>query len=234
VRGPQAVKDDVTDRIRRASFPLEYHAQVIGDSSGDEATVGPVLGAGVAAAIGIFLLLQAAFGSWRLASLAFLTLPVALLGGEVAGLIDGTAFSLGAIGGLLAVFGIAVRNGIVLIVHLQRQEEREGAYPRPALVLRGACDRLAPILIAAAATAAAVLPFVFLGNRPGFEIVRPMAVVVLGGLVTTSLLSLFVLPALYLGFAPAARAGAAPEDELLYRWAGADAEPVREREEEKA
>jgi Cu/Ag efflux pump CusA len=100
--------------------------------------------------------------------------------------------------------------------------------------VHGAYDRLAPILIAAAATAAAVLPFVFLGNRPGFEIGRPMAVVMLGGLVTTSLLTLFVLPALYLRFAPGARPRAAPEDELLYRWAGAEAEPAREREEEKA
>ena len=100
-------------------------------------------------------------------------------------------------------------------------------------MVRAAYDRLGPILIAAAATAAAVLPFVFLGNRPGFEIVRPMAVVVVGGLVTTSLLTLFVLPALYLRLAPGARARAA-EDELLYRWAGAEAEPAREREEEKA
>jgi Cu/Ag efflux pump CusA len=233
-RSLQSVKDEVTGRIRGAAFPLEYHAQVIGDSSGDEATVGRVLGAGLAAAVGIFLLLQAAFGSWRLASLAFLTLPIALLGGEIAGLIDGTTFSLGAIAGLLTVSGIAARNGIVLIGHLQRQEGREGAYQRTALVLRGAYDRRAPILIAAAATAAALLPFVFLGNRPGFEIVRPMAVVVLGGLVTTSLLSLFVLPALYVRFAPGARARAAPDDELLYRWAGAEPEPAREREEEKA
>ena len=80
-----------------------------------------------------------------------------------------------------------------------------------------------------------MLPFVFLGNRPGFEIVRPMAVVVVGGLVTTSLLTLFVLPALYLRFAPPARAHRLrAEDELLYRWAGAEAEPAREREEEKA
>jgi Cu/Ag efflux pump CusA len=232
-RGLQAVKDEVTDRIRRASFPLEYHAQVIGDSSGHEATAARALGAGVAAAVGIFLLLQAAFGSWRLACLAFLTLPIALLGGEIAGLIDGTTFSLGAIAGLLTVFGIAVRNGVALIGQLQRQEEREGRYVRTALVVRAAYDRLGPVLIAAAATAAAVLPFVFLGNRPGFEIVRPMAVVVVGGLVTTSLLTLLVLPALYSRLAPGARARAA-EDELLYRWAGTEPEPAREREEEKA
>ena len=112
----------------------------------------------MAADVGGFLRLQAAFGSWRLAALASLTLPVALLGGEIAGLIEGTTFSLGTIPGLLTVFGIAVRNGIVLIGRLQRQEEREGAYVRTALVVRTASDRLGPILIAAAATAAAVLP----------------------------------------------------------------------------
>ena len=132
-RGLQAVKGEVTDRIRRASFPLEYHAQVIGDSRGDKATAARVLGASVAAAVGVFLLLQAAFGSWRLAALAFLTLPVALLGGEIAGLIDGTTFSLGAIAACSPCSGSRCATGIVLIGHLQRQEEREGAYVRTAL-----------------------------------------------------------------------------------------------------
>ena len=102
--------------------------------------------------------------------------------------------------------------------------------------MRGARERLTPIVAVAVATAAAMVPFVVLGNRPGYEIVRPMAVVVLGGLVTASLLSLFVLPALYLRFAPAARGAPAPEEDLLRRWAGAEPEPepVREREEEKA
>src|SRR6185503_18157648 len=95
------------------------HAQVIGDSTGDRATVMRVVGFGLAAAIGIFLLLQAAFRSWRLATLAFLTLPLALVGGELAAMVDGGKFSLGAMAGLLMVFGIAARNGIVMIRRYQ-------------------------------------------------------------------------------------------------------------------
>jgi CzcA family heavy metal efflux pump len=233
-RGLGSVQDEVRARIRAASFPLEYHAQVIGDAGGDEATATRLVGFGLAAAIGIFLLLQAAFNSWRLATLAFLTLPIALVGGEVAGLIDGTTFSMGAIAGLLTVFGIAARNGIVLIRRFQDLEERHGERLGPDLVLRGAHERLTPIVVVAVATAAAMVPFVLLGNRPGYEVVRPMAVVVLGGLVTASLLSLFVLPALYLRFAPAARGAPTPEEDLLQRWAGPEPEPIREREEEKA
>jgi Cu/Ag efflux pump CusA len=234
-RGVDAVRDDVSDRIRRASFPLEYHAQVIADASGDSPRATQLIGFAIAAAVGIFLLLQAAFGSWRLAALAFLVLPVGLVGGELAGLIDGRTFSLGALAGLLAVFAIAARNGIVLIRHLQHLERHEGERRSEELVVRGTRERLAPIAITAAGTAAAVLPFVVLGERPGYEIVHPMAVVLLGGLVTTTLVSLFVLPALYLRFGGR---GLAPADELLLRWAEAEAEPERtpepEKEEEKA
>ena len=116
----------------------------------------------------------------------------------------------------------------------QDLEKQHGERLGPALVLRGAHERLTPIVVVAVATAAAMVPFVLLGNRPGYEVVRPMAVVVLGGLVTASLLSLFVLPALYLRFAPAARGAPTPEEDLLQRWAGPEPEPIREREEEKA
>jgi Cu/Ag efflux pump CusA len=232
-RSVNAVRDDVRDRLRQASFPLEYHAQVIADSTGQTTSVKRFVGFAIAAAIAIFLLLQAAFGSWRLASLAFLSLPIALVGGEVAGIIDGRTFSLGALAGLLAVFAIAARIVVVLIRHYQRMEQRNGADSRSDVVVRGARDRLTPIVITAAATAVAVLPFVVLGNRPGYEIVHPMAVVVLGGLVTTLLLSLFVVPALYLRFGPPVRR-LTPEDDLLYQWAGVEDEQAHEPEREKA
>jgi Cu/Ag efflux pump CusA len=228
------VRDEVRDRLRQASFPLEYHAQVIGDASGDKASATRLLGFGAAAAIGIFLVLQAAFGSWRLATLAFLTLPIALVGGEIAGAVDGRTFSLGAIAGLLAVFGIAARNGIVLIRHYQRLERDDGERFGPELVLRGARERLAPIAITAAGVAAAVLPFAVLGDRAGYEIVQPMAVVMLGGLITSTLLTLFVLPTLYLRFGGGPPRRATPEDDLLQQWAGAEPEPASEPEKEKA
>ena len=223
------VKDDVKERLAQTSFPLEYHAQVIGDATGPRATATRLVGFGIAAAIGIFLLLQAAFRSWRLAFVAFLALPVALVGGEIAELVDGGVFSLGALFGLVAVLGIAARNTVVLITHYHHLEQHEGEAFGPGLVLRGARDRLGPILIAALATAVALLPFVVLGDRAGYEIVHPMAVVILGGLVTSILLSLFLMPTLYSRFGAGTQASAAAEAELLQRWAGTEPEPVGER-----
>jgi Cu/Ag efflux pump CusA len=224
-RGVGAVQDDVRREIRKLSFPLEYHAQVIGNADGHQATAMRLIGFGIAAAIGIFLLLQAAFASWRLASLVLLTLPLALVGGELAGLIDGGTFSLGALAGLLTVFGVAARNCIGLIRHYQQLEQREGEAFGPGLFLRGARERFAPIVVSAAATGLALTPFVFLGTRPGFEIVHPMAVVVLGGLVTSTLLSLLFVPALYSRFASKAAPGLTDEDALLHRWASAESDP---------
>jgi Cu/Ag efflux pump CusA len=141
----------------------------------------------------------------------------------VAALIDGAELSLGSLIGFLALFGLATRTGVVLIRHLQDLGQ-EGESFGPELVERGARERLAPILTSAAATALVMLPFVIAGAMPGLEIVHPMAVVVLGGLVTATLLSLFVLPALYLRFGGRA-ATLSPEEELMQRWAGA--EPAR-------
>ena len=220
------VKQDVKARLTKTAFPLEYHAQVIGDATGRRATTTRLLGFGIAAAIGIFLLLQAAFRSWRLASVALMTLPVALVGGELAGLIGGGAFSLGSLIGLLVVLGIAARNCVVLFTHYQRLERGDGDVSGSALVIRGAGDRLTPILMTTLASAAAMLPFVVLGNRAGYEIVRPMAIVVLGGLVTCALLSLFLMPVLYARFGSGSIASAETEIDLLYRWAGVEPEPA--------
>jgi Cu/Ag efflux pump CusA len=214
------VRSDVRNRIRDLRFPLEYHAEVIGAASGDRATVSRLLGFGIVAVVGIFLLLQAAFRSWRLAGLAFSILPLAVVGGPLASLVDGTTFSLGALAGLFAVFAIAARNVIALIDHYQRLEQLEGKSLGPELVIEGSGERLAPILTTAFATGFALVPFLFLGNRAGLEIVHPMAVVILGGLVTSTLLSLFVVPTLYLRFGGGPRPAVTPEDELMHRWAG--------------
>jgi Cu/Ag efflux pump CusA len=220
------VRSDVRNRIRDLRFPLEYHAEVIGAASGDKATASRLLVFGILAAILIFLLLQAAFRSWRLAVLAFLTLPIALVGGLLGSLIDGATFSLGALAGLFAVFAIAARNVIALIDHYQHLEQLEGKSLGPELVIQGAGERLAPILTTAFATGLAVFPFLLLGNPAGLEIVHPMSVVVLGGLVTSTLLSLFVVPALYLRFGGGPRPALMPEDELMHRWAGVTPETM--------
>jgi len=149
----------------------------------------------------ILLLLQASFRSWRLAFLSLLTLPVALVGGVIAAYMTSGVLSLGSLVGFLTVMGIAARNGILLINHCQYLEMHEGEdFSRP-LVMRGASERLSPILMTTLATGLALVPLVVMGDIPGHEIEHPMAVVILGGLATSTLLNLFIVPSLYLRFA---------------------------------
>jgi Cu/Ag efflux pump CusA len=152
---------------------------------------------------------------------AYLTLPVALVGGAFGALIDGAELTLGALIGLVAVFAIAARNGLVLVRHFQDLERTEGESFGAALVKRGAQERLTPVLASAAAIGLAMLPFVFMGSTAGLEIVNPMAIVILCGLVSSTALSLFVLPALYLRFG-SSQAEFTDEDQLLHRWASAE------------
>jgi Cu/Ag efflux pump CusA len=154
----------------------------------------------IAALIGILLLLQAAFASTRLALLVFFTLPSALVGGVLAAWLGGAVLSLGSLVGFLTVLGIAARNGIMMINHFQHLEQFEGEVFGPALVLRGARERLSPILMTALATGLALVPLAIAGDLPGHEIEHPMAIVILGGLVTSTLLNLLIMPSLYLRF----------------------------------
>ena len=210
-RSLDAVVEDVEERLADVEFPLEYHAEVFEESASQEANVTRVAGFTIAAAAAAFLLLQAAFRSWRLAAVVFFTLPAALAGGALAALIDGASLSLGALVAFLALLGIGARNGVMLVNRLQGLRAIRGQAFGAGLVMRGARERLAPTLTTAVGTAVAVLPFVILGDIAGLEIVNPMAVVILGGLITTTLLSLFVLPALYLRFG----AGAQPDIEPI-------------------
>ncbi len=151
-------------------------------------------------AIAIFLILHASFGSWRLATLVFIALPAALVGGMLAALAGDGIVSLGSLVGIITVLGIAARNSILLIQHYRHLEDVEGEPFGPGLVLRGAAERLSPILMTTLCTGLALLPLIVAGSMPGYEIEHPMAVVILGGLVTSTLLSLFVVPLLYLRF----------------------------------
>jgi CzcA family heavy metal efflux pump len=194
-----AVVADVQRRLQEIDFPLEYHAEMLGDFAEQQAVQTRVLSLAVAAAIGILLLLQAAFGSWRLAAVIFLALPIALVGGVLAAFVAGGIMSLGSVVGLIALLAIATRNCILLIKRYQALQQ-QGTPFGPDLVARGTRERVAPILISAATTALALIPLVLFGDIAGLEMVQPMAVVVLGGLVTSTLLSLVVVPVLYLHF----------------------------------
>src|SRR5215218_8514375 len=221
-----AVTSDVEDRVATLRFPLEYHAEVLQASTAEEIGTRTMLAFAIGAAIAMFLLLQAAFRSWRLAILAVATVPVALAGGALAALIGGAELSLGSLIGFLAVFGIAVRNSVVLICDYQRLEGETGT-SGAEVVQRGTRERLTPVLATALGLAVLSLPLVILGARPGLEVVNPMAVVLLGGLVTSTFVALFVLPALYLRFGAGIRPEAASaEEELMERWLGVEPEPA--------
>jgi Cu/Ag efflux pump CusA len=201
-RDPNAVSGDIARALESVEFPLEYHAEVLGNYAAQQAEQQKLLGFSVAALVGIFLLLQAAFGSWRLAGVVFLTLPAALAGGLVAALAVDGVISLGALAGLLGVFLLTARNAIELVNGYQQTERARGEPFRPALVLSGARERVVPVVTTALATGLALLPLVGPAPVLGNEIVRSAVVVILGGLVTATLVSLVVLPPLYLSFAP--------------------------------
>jgi len=196
-----SVVNDLEGRLSSVSYPRGYHAELLGEFAERQSAQSRLFASAFLAAAAIFLLLQASFGSWRLATFSFLTLPMALVGGVLAAFFSGGVVSLGSLVGFFTVFGIAARNGILLINHCQHLEQREGEPFGPGLVLRGARERLSPILMTSLATGLALVPLVILGDRPGHEIEYPLAIVILGGLVTSTLLSLLVVPPLYLRFA---------------------------------
>jgi Cu/Ag efflux pump CusA len=207
-RGLGAVRADVQRRLRHVAFPLEYHAELL-QASPDERSGQSLRLMAAAAAIGILLLLQAAFGSWRMAALVLATLPAAIVGGLLVMLAGSGDLSLGGLAGLFAVFAIAARQEIALVLAFVRLE-REGQPFGQRLVLLGARERLAPVLTTVAVAVAGLLPLAVAGAIAGNELTQPLAAVVLGGLVTTTVLSLLVLPALHLHFARAAAPAPAP------------------------
>jgi len=193
-----AVAADISSRVGKLRFPLEYHAEVQGDFAASRVARERLITFAIAAALGMFFLFQAAFASWRLAALAFLSLPVALLGGLLATFASGGVLSLGPVAGLLGVFAMAVFHKLLLIGRYQQLERRDGVALGEELAVRGASECLPPMLFAVLASVASVAPALLMGGLPGLELVQPMALVLLGGLVTSTLFDLFMLPALFL------------------------------------
>jgi CzcA family heavy metal efflux pump len=195
-----AVYNDVKAALAKIDFPQEYYPVLLGEYTERLAVQKKMLLFAIVAAIGIFFLLHTSFKSVRLATITFVLLPSALVGGVLAAWMGDGVISLGSLVGFLTILGIAARNGILMINHFQHLENEEGEEFGLGLVLRGAKERLAPILMTACTTGLALVPLVIAGSIPGNEIEHPMAVVILGGLVTSTLLNLFVVPPLYLRF----------------------------------
>jgi CzcA family heavy metal efflux pump len=194
------IGQELQDQLEARDFPLGYHVELLGEFEEQQAAQTRLFTIGAVALAIIFLLLLVSLGSVRPAVIAFLTLPIALVGGVLVAFLTGGILSIGSLVGFFTIFGIAARNGILLISHAQHLEREEGETFGAGLVLRAARERLAPILMTSLATGLALVPLVVLGERPGQEIEHPLALVILGGLVTSTLLSLFLIPSLYLRF----------------------------------
>jgi Cu/Ag efflux pump CusA len=197
-RDRSAVEDDLKREVRSMSWPLEYHAETINEAGEHSSAFKRVLALAIAAAIAVFLLLQASLGSWRLAALLFATLPLALVGGLVALFIDGGVISIGVVFGLLGLLAIAARNGLALVGRLGDPSPQAAEPEVTDAVARIAAEQLLPVLASALATIAFLAPIVVAGSVAGLEILHPMAVVVFGGLITSTLVALLIVPALYL------------------------------------
>ncbi|MDB5390923.1 MAG: AcrB/AcrD/AcrF family protein [Planctomycetaceae bacterium] len=198
------MRERLTELTRQ--LPEGYHLEYAGEFQAKAEAQQRLLLLSAASLVGILILLYLDFRSWTLALMILLSVPLACVGGVISVLLTGGAISLGSLVGFITVFGIAVRNGIMLVSNYQHLRQ-SGIPVGTDLVLRGSIERLAPILMTAATTALAILPLVISGNLPGHEIEHPMAVVIMGGLISSTFLTLFVMPAVYIvaGYACARR-----------------------------
>jgi Cu/Ag efflux pump CusA len=200
------VAREIEQRIGQITFQPGHHPEILGEWAERQAAQSRLGWLSLASLAGILVLLMADFQSVRLTLLIGLTLPFALIGGVFAlWLGAGGILSLGGLVGFITVLGIAARNGILLVSHYRHLEQEENQAFGLTTILRGSEERLVPILMTASTAALALLPLVLKGNVPGNEIERPMAIVILGGLFTSTLLNLFLVPALYARFANSTR-----------------------------
>jgi CzcA family heavy metal efflux pump len=177
------------------SFPPEYHVEYGGQFEAQEESTRTLGVLSLLSIAAIFLILFAEFRSMRTAALVMANLPLALIGGVAAVLLTGGVVSIASLVGFVTLFGIATRNGILLVAHY-RQLLGEGVPFREAIV-RGSLERLSPILMTALTAGLALIPLALGGGEPGNELQTPMAIVILGGLLSATALNMIVVPALY-------------------------------------
>jgi len=192
-----SVTREIDSKIQEVKFGSGYHAEMLGEYAERQRAKNQLLGVTLLALIGIFIVLYNDFASTRLVLLVLFGLPFALTGSMLSAMVGGGVLSLGSMIGLVTVLGISTRNSIMLISHYRHLENEEGMEFGRELIIRGAMERLAPILMTSLTTALALLPIIIGGNIPGHEIEHPMAVIILGGLATSLVLNLLCMPVLY-------------------------------------
>jgi CzcA family heavy metal efflux pump len=191
------VRDIQAEVASSAKLPIGYRIEYGGQFESAEAASTTLLALGLLCVLGVLGLLYAAFGSLRDALLIMLNLPLALIGGVIGVFVTGGVLSVASLVGFITLFGIATRNGIMLVAHIRHLVREEGVLHLDEAVRRGASERLVPILMTALAAGLGLVPLALSAGEPGSEIQAPMAVVILFGLLTSTLLNMFVVPALF-------------------------------------
>ena len=216
-----SVINEIRQKIARdVALPEGYFVQYGGQFEAQEEAARKITVMSVVAIAGIFLLLYLALGSGRLALLVMANLPLALIGGVIMVFVSGGTLSVASLVGFITLFGIATRNGIMLITHYQHLAAEESV-PFRQSIIQGSLERLSPILMTALVTGVGLVPLALGVGQPGKEIQQPMAVVILGGIVTSTFLNMIVIPPLYFRYG---RAGVRVEDEVYSP--GAEASPA--------
>jgi Cu/Ag efflux pump CusA len=193
---------EIEQRVAGISFKPGHHPEVLGEWAERKTAQTRLAWLACASLLGIFAILLSDFQSIRLMFLVGLTIPFALIGGVFSvWWFGGGMLSLGSLVGFVTVLGIAARNGILLVSHYEFLRKSEGMRHPLETVMRGSEERLVPILMTAGTAALGLLPLVCKGDVPGNEIERPLALVIIGGLATSTVLNLFILPSLYARFA---------------------------------
>ena len=200
-RDLNSVVEDIRQRVtNHITLPRGYYVEYGGQFESAEAAMRTLLLLGAVVIVGIFLLLFIAFHSARDALLIMLNMPLALIGGIVGVYVMDGVLSVASIIGFITLFGIATRNGVMMVAHIQNLVSYEHIDDALAAVKRGAMERLIPILMTALAAGLALVPLALSAGEPGSEIQAPMAVVILFGLLSSTALNMIVVPALYLRF----------------------------------
>jgi CzcA family heavy metal efflux pump len=205
-RDLSSVVEDIRERVASSvKLPSGYHIEYGGQFESAAEASRRLFLLGIVVIAGILLLLYIALDSLRDAALVMVNLPLALIGGVAGVYVAGGTLSVASIIGFITLFGIATRNGLMLISHIQHLMTHEGVTDVREAVHRGALERLSPILMTALSAGLALIPLALAIGKPGSEIQTPMAIVILCGLLTSTALNMFVVPALYLRFGSRAR-----------------------------
>ena len=196
-----SVVDDIRLAVdEQVAFPEGYRVEYGGQFESQQSAAQRLAMLGALVIAGLFMILVLAFGRARDALLVMLNLPLALIGGVAGVFLAGGVLSVASMIGFITLFGIATRNGIMLVTHIQHLMEVEGVTDFRDAVERGAHERLIPILMTAMAAGLALIPLALAAGETGSEIETPMAIVILCGLTSSTLLNMFVVPTLYLRY----------------------------------